>query len=98
MLAKSSKLSQYVNDIKKSNVEFNTKLENIRLKNIVKILEQENSKIPKIKELLEEYKKALDQKNKEINYLYRYIKKIPRFLRKWFIKSKDIKFLDVNNK
>lgn len=96
--AKTLEISQYINDVKKSNIEFNIKIENVKLRNIVEILEQENSKIPKIKGLLEEYKKALEQKDNEINNLYKYIEKIPRFLRKWFIKNEDIKFLDVNIK
>ena len=80
---------------------YDAKIENIKLKNIVELLKKENSKIPKAKELLEEYKEALNQKDIEIaklkednEYLYKYIQKIPKILRRVFIKDKDMKLLN----
>ena len=95
-------ISQYVESVKKSNSNYNAKIENIKLKNIVELLKKENSKIPKAKELLEEYKEALKQKDTEIaklkecnQNLYKYIQRVPKFLRKIFMRSEDIKLLDA---
>ena len=86
------KVKGYINEIKKSNESYNVKLENIRLKNIIETLEKENSKIPKAKELLEEYQKLIGQKNNKISILINVnkglnenINKIPKILRKIFI-------------
>ena len=51
-------ISQYIESVKESNKNYDAKIENIKLKNIVELLKKENSKIPKAKELLEEYKEA----------------------------------------
>lgn len=94
-------ISQYIESVKESNKNYDAKIENIKLKNIVELLKKENSKIPKAKELLEEYKEALNQKDIEIaklkednEYLYKYIQKIPKILRRVFIKDKDMKLLN----
>ena len=67
----------------------------------LELLEKENSKIPKAKELVEEYKDALKQKDNEIEKLkrnnqelYESIKKLPKFIRKIFIKDIDTKLLN----
>ena len=79
--------------------KFDIEMENIRLKNIIETLEKENSKIPKAKELLEEYKEMVKQKDREIEelrennkYLYECNQKIPKFIRKLFVKD-DIRLL-----
>lgn len=99
-----SEISQYIKSVKESNKNYDAKIENIKLKNIVELLKKENEKIPKAKVLLEEYKIALKQKDIEIERLkennqnlYECIQKIPRVLRKIFIKDNDIKLL-INGK
>ena len=94
-------MAKYIESVKKSNGDFETKIENIKLKNILELLKKENEKIPRAKELLEEYKEALKQKDNEIaklkecnQNLYEDIQKIPKFLRKIFMKSKDIKLIE----
>lgn len=74
--------------------EINLEEENIKLKNIIEALKEENSKIPKAKMLLEEYKEVIKEKDVEIaklkesnSELYECIKKIPKILRKLFIKE-----------
>jgi len=97
-------INQYIAEVKEQNKEFETKIENIKLKNIVESLKKENDKLPKAKVLLEEYKIALKQKDIEIERLkennqnlYECIQKIPKILRKIFIKDNDIKLL-INSK
>lgn len=75
--------------------------ENIRLNNLIEMLKVENSKIPKVKDLLEEYKIALKQKDDEIlnlkaknKELYDSLQKISKILRKIFIKEPKIKLLN----
>lgn len=101
---KNDEMVSYLKDIRESNWNYNARIENIRLKNLVEILKKENSKIPKAKDLLSDYKDALKQKEDEIarlkknnQDLYEYIQKIPKFLRKIFIKNEDIKLLNTNN-
>ncbi len=93
-------VAEYVKKIKESNKNYETKIENIQLNNLIEILKKENSKIPKAKELLEEYKKALKQKDEEIirlrennQYLYKNIQKIPKVVRRFFIKDIETKLL-----
>ena len=87
-------------DVKESNKNFETNVENIRLKELVELLKKENGKIPKIKSLVEDYKNALEEKNKKIEeleknnkYLIELFNRIPKFVRKFFIKE-DIKLLN----
>ncbi len=75
--------------------------ENIKLKSIIKALEEENKKIEKAKELVIDYKGALsiqEEKNKKLkneidklqqsnDELYESISKMPKILRKIFIKD-----------
>ena len=74
-------------------------MENIKLKDLIKKLEKENSKLPKAKKLLEEYQKVLKQKYNQIkelkeknSYLYEYIDNIPKLIRKIFIKEEIKKY------
>ena len=92
-------VDEYIESVKESNKKFDIEMENIRLKNIIETLEKENSKIPKAKELLEEYKEMVKQKDREIEelrennkYLYECNQKIPKFIRKLFVKD-DIRLL-----
>ena len=52
--SKKDELASYLEKVKKENQEFDVKVENIRLKNIIDTLEKENKKIPKAKSLREE--------------------------------------------
>lgn len=96
----SGEVKEFLEDIKKSNKEFDIQLENIKLKKLIDFLKKENSRLPKAKELCEEYKKIIEQKDKEISELKTLNKvmeenfnKIPKFLRKIFIKESNIKLL-----
>ena len=98
-----NEISQYIKSVKESNKNYDAEIENIKLKNILELLKKENNKIPKAKELLEEYKEALKKKDEEIaklkednEYLFKYIQRIPKILRKIFIK--DMKLLNSDNK
>ena len=97
----SSEINEYIKKVKESNNNYDTKIENIRLNNLVELLKKENNKIPKAKELLEEYKEALKQKDNEIEKLkrnnqelYECIQKLPKIIRKIFIKDFDTKLLN----
>lgn len=91
-------INEYIKKVKKSNSDYDTKIENIRLNNLIELLRKETRKIPKAKEILEEYKEVLKQKDKEIYNLKRdnrelkqYIQRIPKIVRRLFIKEFDIK-------
>ena len=97
--SKGKDVNQYISDVKEQNKEFDAKVENVKLKNIIEMLKKENEKIPKAKELLQDYKDALKQKDSEIEKLkannqelYEYIEKVPKFIRKIFIKE-NVKLL-----
>lgn len=98
-VSKNKEVEDYIKDVKESNKNFETNFENIRLKELVELLKKENEKIPKVKKLVEEYKNALEENNKKIEeleknnrYLRELINKIPKFIRKLFIKE-EIKLL-----
>ena len=89
-----SDISKYVEEVKESNNNYTTQIENIRLKKIIEILKKENSKIPKAKELIKEYKEVLSKKQKEIDKLKEYneyldsiIQKLPKLIRKKYIEK-----------
>lgn len=97
---KKDELEDYIKNVKECNKDFETNVENIRLKELVELLKQENEKIPKVKKLVEEYKNALEEKNEKIQmleknneYLREIINRIPKFIKRIFIKE-DIKLLD----
>ena len=97
----SSEIDEYIKKVKQSNKNYDTRIENIRLNNLVELLKKENSKIPKAKELLEEYKDALKQKDVEIENLkrnnqelYESIQRLPKIIKKIFIKDIDTKLLN----
>lgn len=76
------------------------KLENIRLAKLLEDAKKENDKIPKIRELVEDYKKALKAKDGEIanlkqqnEQLYSSIKNTPKLFRKIFFKQFEQKML-----
>ena len=101
ILAKSKKnlkSDKCVQKVKETNEDIER--ENIRLNNLVEMLKKENRKISKAKDLLEEYKIALKQRDDEIEnlkvknkQLYDNLQKIPKFLRKIFIKETKVKLL-----
>ena len=98
---KNAEIDEYVKNVKESNANYEKNIENIRLKKLVEFLQKENSKIPKAKDLLQEYKDALKIKDEEIEklkinneILIKNINRIPRFIRKVFIRESDIKLLN----
>lgn len=98
---KNDEMDSYLKDIRESNRNYNARIENIRLKNLVEILKKENSKIPKAKDLLSNYKDALKQKEDEIEKLkknnqdlYNCIQGLPKIIKKLFIKDLNIKLLN----
>lgn len=90
-----SEVMQYVQKVKIENQKFDDKLEIVRLQEIIENYKKENSKLPKAKELIEEYQELIENKDKEIEKLkeenkkyYEYIEKIPKFVKKVFLKNK----------
>lgn len=92
----------YLDNDKDNNKNKNDELvrENIKLKELVEALKEENSKLPKAKTLIEEYKNALEKKDEEIKELkknnqelYNLIQKIPNIIRKLFLKQENKKLL-----
>lgn len=97
---KNAEIDSYLKEIRESNQNYNARIENIRLKNLVDILKKENSKISKAKNLLSEYKDAMKEKDNEIEKLkrnnqdlYNCIQGLPKIIKKLFIKNTDIKLL-----
>lgn len=75
----------------------------MKLKNLVELLKKENEIIPKVKDLVQEYKDELENANKKIKaleknnqHLRELINKVPNFIRKIFIKE-DLKLLNKKN-
>lgn len=88
-------LDAYVQKAKLENEKFDAKLEVIHLKEIIENYKKENDKLPKAKELIKEYQELIESKDKEIEALKEenkkyceYIEKIPRFVKKVFLKEK----------
>ena len=87
-------LDEYIQKVKKENENFDAKLEIVHLQKIIENYKSEIGKLPKAKELIEEYKNLIDNKEKEIEKLKEenkkycdYIEKIPKFVKKVFLKS-----------
>ena len=98
---KNAEMVSYLKEIRESNQNYDARIENIRLKNLVEMLKKENSKIPKAKDLLSDYKDALKQKEYEIEKLkknnqdlYNCIQGLPKIIKKLFIKDFNIKLLN----
>lgn len=96
-----AKMNAYIQEVKESNQNYNDRIENIRLKNLVEMLKKENSKILKAKDLISDYKDALKQKEDEIEKLkknnqdlYNCIQGLPKIIKKLFIKDLNIKLLN----
>ena len=100
-----AELDAYVQKTKAENENFDSKLEIIRLQEIIENYKKENSKLPKAKELLQEYQELIESKDKEIEKLKEenkkyceYIERIPKFVKKVFLKDKLLVTGDKNNK
>lgn len=96
-----AKMNAYIQEVKESNQNYNDRIGNIRLKNLVEMLKKENSKILKAKDLISDYKDALKQKEDEIEKLkknnqdlYNCIQGLPKIIKKLFIKDLNIKLLN----
>lgn len=68
-IAHNSEVNDYIANVKESNKEFDTGIENMKLKNLVELLKKENEIIPKVKDLVQEYKDELENANKKIKAL-----------------------------
>lgn len=100
-LQDNAKIDAYIQKVKESNQNYNARIENVRLKNLVEMLKRENNKIPKAKDLLSNYKEALKQKENEIEKLkknnqelYNCIQGLPKIIKKIFIKDLDTMLLN----
>ena len=98
---KDNNVNNHINNVEESNENDYSKEENIRLKSLVEILQKENAKIPKVKDLVQEYKDELEKKNEKIKmlennnyYLQSQLNKIPKFIRRIFIKKDNVKLLE----
>ena len=98
---KDNNVNNHINNVEESNETDYAKEENIRLKSLVEILQKENAKIPKVKEIVQGYKDELEKKNEKIKmlennnyYLQSQLNKIPKFIRKIFIKKDNVKLLE----
>lgn len=96
-----TEMNAYLQKVRESNKNYNTRIENIRLKNLVDMLKKENSKIQKARDLLYEYKDAIKEKDNEIEKLrrnnqdlYNCIQRLPKIIKKLFKKNGDIKLLN----
>ena len=85
---------EYLKFIKKSNQDYDMKMENIKLKKLVQMLKDENSKIKEAKELLSRYNELLKQSEEEIEKLeksnrdlYNCINELPNIIKKIFLKN-----------
>lgn len=99
--SRSGDVESFVSKVKEENEEFDTKIENVKLAKLVENLKKENAKIPKMKYLATKYKNELSEKSKKVielkkenQVLYSEFKKIPKFVRKIFIKVDDIRLVD----
>ena len=68
-IAHNSEVNDYIANVKEPNKEFDTGIENMKLKNLVELLKKENEIIPKVKDLVQEYKDELENANKKIKAL-----------------------------
>ena len=87
-------LSRFVYKIKEDSSIYETKKENSHLKKLVEELQIENKKLYETKYLINEYKKVMNQKNRDIERLIveneklnASFEKIPNFIRKIFVEN-----------
>lgn len=88
-------INAYIEKVKKMNEYYDSKIENVKLNNLIKDLKKENKKISKAKELFEGYKQLVKEKDFEIKRVQKEnlklnndLEKIPWIIRYIFIKEK----------
>ncbi len=100
-------VDNYIKKCNTENELFDTQIEMIRLNNIIKTLRSENGKIDEAKDLIIGYRNVAVSKDEEIKNLnvklekmkknneelFKMLNKVPKFIRKIFIKD-DFKLLD----
>lgn len=93
--------SEQNNQSSDSSSDYDIRIENIRLKNLIEMLQKENNKIQKARDLLLEYQNALKSKDDEIERLkknnqelYDCIQRLPKFIKNIFMKDLNIKSLN----
>lgn len=91
---------KYLEKVKKENEYFDVKMQNYRMSREIETYKAESQKILQAKELLNEYNDALKKKDLEIETLkknnediYTSFQKIPRFIRKFFVRETEVKLL-----
>lgn len=97
-------IKSYIKEVEERNAGFEARVDNINLNEEVKRLEKKNEKLPKAKELIEDYKKVVSKKEEEIiklkeecDMLTTMLNKIPKFIRKIFLKNSKTKLLQEKN-
>ena len=104
-------IEQYVQSVKKENEMHETLIENIKLSRKIGELQIENTKIEKAKQLITDYMTTLNNlkiendslknENKKTNEndetLRNIIKRLPKFIRRIFIKEDNVKMLLEKN-
>lgn len=98
--------SNKINETKEENLDFfnsdyDVKMTKITWEKLLNQLNDETAKNKKAKEMIESYIKIVKEKDLEIEKLkkanedlYEYIKRVPRFIRKIFLKKDIVKLLD----
>lgn len=97
-------VKSYIKEVEERNAGFEARVDNINLNEKVERLEKQNEKLPKAKELIEDYKKVVSKKEEEIvklkeecNMLTTMLNRIPKFIRKIFLRNSKTKLLQEKN-
>ncbi len=97
-------INDYVKDINEQNKGNEARLENINLNNDMDNLKKENQKLPQAKDLIVGYQKLISQKDEEIKKLKQEcdsltdsLNRIPKFIKRLFLRNRNLKALNEKN-
>ena len=97
-------ISDYLNDIDVQNKGNEARIENINLHKDINQLKNENQKLPQAKDLIYGYQKLISQKDKEIKQLKQEcdsltdsLNRIPKFVKRLFLRNQKLKALNEKN-
>ena len=97
-------IKDYIAEVNSKNAGFEAQVDNVNLREDIEKLEIQNQKIPKAKELIQEYQQNKKKKEEEIvklkeecNALTSMLNKIPKFIRKIFLRNHKVKLLQEKN-
>ncbi len=97
-------IDDYIKSIYEQNKGNEARIENINLNKDINNLENENKKLPQAKELIYGYQKLITQKDAEIKQLKQEcdsltdsLNKIPKFIKRLFLKNRKVKALNEKN-